>query len=102
LIKKTTQNETAEVKVTPKKAEKKKQSTSIYLGVTVTGTTLRHGNIYNGDYPDDVNKLIERLPEIKQLMFSPEELVRARQAIKTKGTHERSAYDKLIAKLKEM
>ena len=83
-----------------KKAVKAEPKTVVYMGVSIPGTTLSHGNIYNNGYPNEVKNLMEVVPEIKPLMVEVSKVIDFKKELKVKGSQAATLALRLIKRLK--
>ncbi|GEM_PF-4130511 len=79
------------------KAEPK---TVVYLGISVPGTALSHGNIYNNGYPDTIKNLMETMPEIKPLMIEVGKVIDFKKELAVKGSYAHTLYTRLAKRVK--
>lgn len=86
---------------TVRKTAKAEPKTVIYLGVSIPGTALSYGSIYNNGYPNEVKNLMERIPEIKPLMVEADKVINFKKELNVKGSHAAILYLKLKNRLKE-
>lgn len=84
-----------------KRTARTEPKTVIYMGVSIPGTALSYGSIYNNGYPNEVKGLMERIPEIKPLMVEADKITGFKRELNVKGSYAAALYLKLKQRLKE-
>ena len=82
---------------TPAPAEAKTPATQIYAGPTMHRRVIVAGSVYRNGLPVQVEKLVEKVPEVGRLLVPIEDYLSVRTATQTQGTEEHRIYHALLA-----
>lgn len=64
----------------------------IYLGPNIPNGLLWSGSIYKDNYPEHLNDLFEKVPEVKKLFVEIQNAVEFKRKLSQKGTEEERLY----------
>ena len=70
--------------------------TRIYAGPTMHRRIIIAGSVYRGGLPVQIEKLVEKVPEVSRLLVLIENFITVRKATQTQGTEEHRIYHGLL------